>query len=187
VPGRPRCPVVDGRTGHGPAHDCLETEAAELLVDFGAVVVVVVVGVVVVGVVVAVVVGVVAVDAAEGGVVVVVVEGAAVVEVEVEVAAVVDEPVDPVVVVATVDEWAVVPDATRRPRPAAPADAATAIPVVARRTLLMARSREWAAGTEEVFRDRGCDAMVAFLGCVRDPVRDPALRWSMGSSQRIRP
>ncbi len=127
------------------------TVAAELLVDFGVVVVVVVV--VVAGVVVAVVAGVVAVEAAEDGSVVVVVVGAAVVEVEV--AAVVDEPVEPVVGVATVEEWAVAPDATRRPRPAAPADAATAIPVVARRTLLMARSRAWAAGTEEVFRARG--------------------------------
>ncbi len=111
--------------------------AAELLLDFGVVVVVVGVVVVVVGVVVAVVAD--EDDAVEAGSVVVVVAGAAVVAV-----VAVDEP-ESLVRVATVDEWAVVPEATSTPSPTAPADAATAIPVVARRTLLMARSRDRAA------------------------------------------
>lgn len=62
--------------------------------------------------------------------------------VEVEAAAVVGVVV---VWVATVEEWAVVPDATRTPRPTAPADAARPMPTVARRTRVMARSRARAA------------------------------------------
>jgi hypothetical protein len=117
----------------------------------------------------------------DAGSVVVVVAGAAVVEV-VEV----DEPAAPVVRVATVEECAVVPDATRTPSPTAPADAATAIPVVARRTLLIARSRDRAAGSGEGLRSRGCGAMVASLVRAGSPVGAPALRCSMGSLQRIR-
>ncbi len=45
-------------------------------------------------------------------------------------------------VVATDEEWAELPEATSTPRPTAAADAATPIPTVARRTLLMARSRD---------------------------------------------
>jgi hypothetical protein len=150
-------------------------------------VVVVVVGGVVVVVVAGVVVAVVADEEAEvevdAGSVVVVVAGAAVVEVAVVVE--VDEPAAPVVGVATVEEWAVVPDATRTPSPTAPADAATAIPVVARRTLLIARSRDRAAGSVEGLRSRGCGAMVASLVRAGSPVGAPACRCSMGPLQRI--
>ncbi len=124
---------------------------ADELVDFGAVVVVVVV--VVAGVVVAVVASddevpadeeeLAAVDVDEGSV-------------DVEAAAVVG-----VVVawVATVEEWAVAPDATRTPRPTAPADAARPMPTVARRTRVMARSRARAAEWGEGWCGRRCGGM----------------------------
>ncbi len=145
-----RCDFPDGHgLGLGGGHDCPDTVAAELLDDFGAVVVVV------------------------AGVVVVVV-GLAPAEVP---AAVVDDdvPVDDcpetvmgeapvveeaaavgfVVAVDTDDEWAVAPEATTTPRPAAAAEAATPMATVVRRTRVMARSRACAAAWGEGRRSRG--------------------------------
>jgi hypothetical protein len=123
---------------------------ADELVDFGAVVVVVVV--VVVGVVVAVV----AASEDEAAVD----EAAELAAVDVVVAAVVGVVVVAVVaVVATVDEWAVLPEATRTPRPTAPAEAARPMPNVARRTRAMARSRARTAEWGEGLRDGGCGAI----------------------------
>jgi hypothetical protein len=106
------------------------------VVDLGAVVVgVVVVGSVVVGSVVTVEPD---ADAVEGVVVTGVVVG-------VVVAA--DAPVVDVVVGSAPadEEWVTVSDATRTPRPAAPAAAATPMAAVARRTRFVARSRSWDA------------------------------------------
>jgi hypothetical protein len=64
----------------------------------------------------------------------------------------VDPDVDvPVVAVVTVDEWAVVPEATIRPRATAAAEAATPMATVARRTRATARSRECAAEERSVW------------------------------------
>jgi ABC-type dipeptide/oligopeptide/nickel transport system permease subunit len=122
---------------------------ADELVDFGAVVVVVVV------VVLGVVVGVVAASEDEAPVD----EAVELAAVDVVVAAVAGVVVAVVAVVATVDEWAVLPEATRTPRPTAPAEAARPMPTVARRTRVMARSRARTAEWGEGLCDEGCGAI----------------------------
>ena len=71
------------------------------------------------------------------------------------------------VAVATDEEWAVVPEATSTPRPTAPADAATPMPMVARRTRTIARSRERAAEWELGLCCRDCRAMAGLSGSGR--------------------
>ena len=122
--------------------------------------VVVVLGVVVV------VVGVAATDdtGADVGSVVVVVAGSGVVDV------VEGADVESIVVVP-VDEWAVPLEATTKPSPMAPAEAATAIPVVARRTRARARSRDRGAARGMVVRCLRPDAMGRPFGVSWAPCR----------------
>jgi len=150
---------------------------ADELVDFGAVVVVVVV--VVVGVVVAVV----AASEDEAAVD----EAAELAAVDVVVAAVVGVVVVAVVaVVATVDEWAVLPEATRTPRPTAPAEAARPMPNVARRTRAMARSRARTAEWGEGLCDGGCGAIPGLSVLAGAFVQDTGGRISVRPSDPAR-
>jgi hypothetical protein len=136
---------------------------AELRVDCGAVVVVVVLGVAVVAVV---------ADVAAVADVAVVADVAAV---EVDV---VPDTVVGVVAVAT-DEWAVLPEATRTPSPTAPADAARPMPAVARRTRVMARSRARTAAWGEGRCGGDCGAMVRLSLVRRAPLGPSAVRISV--------
>ena len=58
------------------------------------------------------------------------------------------------------EEWVTVSEATRTPRPTAPAAAATPMAAVARLTRLVARSRSWAAYPAEESVVRGGRAMM---------------------------
>ena len=168
---------MGGQLGHG-THDCPETVAAELLVDFGVVVAVVE------GVVAAVVVGVEA--AAEGDELAVDVEPVEDWPDTVDAGAVVVAGAAVVVVVwAVPDEWAVPPEATTTPRPTAAADAATPMPTVVRRTRAMARSRARAAVWVEGLCSEGWVAMADLSGLGRAPVRGSAVRCSMRPSHRV--
>jgi hypothetical protein len=145
--------------------------AAELRDDWGAVVVVVVLGVAVVAV------DELAVDelAAEEATAVVVDDWP---ETVVGVA-----DVDVVVWgVAAVDEWAVLPEATRTPSPMAPAEAARPIPTVARRTRAMARSRARAAWRWEGRCDGERGAMAVLSVMHRCPLRPSEFRISVRPS-----
>jgi pyruvate/2-oxoglutarate dehydrogenase complex dihydrolipoamide acyltransferase (E2) component len=120
-----------------------------------------------------------------GVVVAVVADEAEAVDVEDELAAV-DVVVEAAVVgvtvvgVATVDEWAVLPEATRTPRPTAPAEAATPIPTVARRTRAMARSRARTADWGEGLCDGDCGAMTGLSVVHRRPSGPSVVRISVG-------
>jgi hypothetical protein len=148
--------------------------AGDAVVDFGTVVVVVVVvvGVVVVGVVL----GSVAADETDAGAVVegvvvgVVVAGAAAVDVVVGSA-----PADGVCVVVS--------EATRTPRPTAPAAATTPMAAVVLRTRLVARSRSSAAEPvrESVVRGGRGTAFISSGGQRAGPVRDPIHTLRRGS------
>jgi hypothetical protein len=82
-------------------------------------------------------------------------------------------------------EWAVLPEATRIPRPTAPADAARPMPTVARRTRVMARSRARAAGWREVCGGGSCAGMTG-LSVLGVTGRNTGVRISLGPSNRAK-